>query len=531
MEESYLESFFGGIESRLPQPRAVVTDDVRDLISGLTPKLEAAWELDRRMNQVFAHRFNVLDYLRTDELGLSLIIADLFNPKGNHGQDTSFLQSFLNKLRSEKNCVVDSRWLELKPDRIKVVREKVIEKGRKVDIYIKMECNSGSYCLAIENKPYAGDQPDQVADYLSHLSKEFGKDRFILIYLAPQGELPSESSLKVSERSHWRGRFMTMAYCNESFYLKPVTDSIDSHSRSDYGNANDGNGNDANIEDPDVVFYSNFSLADWFAEYREKCEVDRLRSFLLDAKNFCEKRFGGQMMVDNSERKVVEDFILQDKSHIRTARIIYESFESIRYKICKAIFDSIVREVRVFTRNKGWENPVILVPDSKQRNREVKHYLIALFRENYGCGPGLEGVTKQDGISIFLRTKTQDSMDRWFMGIRIVNREEGKDFENYQTELIEEIYQEVKPLPSRDWERPLKREWWPLNVDMDDEYNSWYTNLPKLVEAYNEQETKDGLVGYYVESLQNLALRSQPIIDKHLNGLDVSERRQRTNTK
>ena len=31
-------------------------------------------------------RFNNLDYLRDDELGLSRIIADLLNPKASHGQ-------------------------------------------------------------------------------------------------------------------------------------------------------------------------------------------------------------------------------------------------------------------------------------------------------------------------------------------------------------------------------------------------------------------------------------------------------------
>ena len=43
-----------------------------------------------------ASRFNVFDYLRDDELGLSRVLADLLDPAGPHGQKTLFLRSFLS---------------------------------------------------------------------------------------------------------------------------------------------------------------------------------------------------------------------------------------------------------------------------------------------------------------------------------------------------------------------------------------------------------------------------------------------------
>ena len=62
----------------------------------LVPRLDSARVLERELDRKLAHRFNVLDYLRDDELGLSRIIADLLNPEKSHGQGTLFLQTLLS---------------------------------------------------------------------------------------------------------------------------------------------------------------------------------------------------------------------------------------------------------------------------------------------------------------------------------------------------------------------------------------------------------------------------------------------------
>ena len=51
---------------------------------------EMARDLERKLGRKLAPRFNNLDYLRDDELGLSRIIADLLNPKASHGQGVLF---------------------------------------------------------------------------------------------------------------------------------------------------------------------------------------------------------------------------------------------------------------------------------------------------------------------------------------------------------------------------------------------------------------------------------------------------------
>ena len=96
--------------------------------------------------------------------------------------------------------------------RAQVIVEYEIENQRRIDIVVRIPGVNGEMsCLAIENKPYAGDQESQVKDYLDYLKQEYA-NRFLLIYLSPAGEGPSEWSLPQREIDRWRGRLVTMPY-------------------------------------------------------------------------------------------------------------------------------------------------------------------------------------------------------------------------------------------------------------------------------------------------------------------------------
>ena len=83
------------------------------------PRLEAVRRVERELDRKTAHRFNVLDYLRQNELGLSRIIADFLNPNAKHGQGTLFLSLFLelDKITNALN------WPDLYKHRITVDTE------------------------------------------------------------------------------------------------------------------------------------------------------------------------------------------------------------------------------------------------------------------------------------------------------------------------------------------------------------------------------------------------------------------------
>lgn len=115
--------------------------------------------------------FNVVDYMRTDELGLSRLIADLLDPWGPHGQGERFLELFI------KECGFEIHEA-LSIDRTEVLTEKTVSTGR-LDILVQVGTSFG---LVIENKPYAIEQIDQLDRYATYLDDNFKACRH-LVYL------------------------------------------------------------------------------------------------------------------------------------------------------------------------------------------------------------------------------------------------------------------------------------------------------------------------------------------------------------
>ena len=139
-----------------------------------------------------APEFCALSYLRTDEYGISRILADLLDPKGSHGQGSSFLKAFLA-----------SHWPEVQPHaacaRIKLesATDRIANSRRRIDI----EVSFGPHAvLGIENKAWgAVEQDNQVSDYLAHLTRKCANHR--LIYLTHADELfPSDKSIIKADR-------------------------------------------------------------------------------------------------------------------------------------------------------------------------------------------------------------------------------------------------------------------------------------------------------------------------------------------
>jgi hypothetical protein len=92
--ESKLESFFHGMQYYLDVSR----------------------EARQALASAVAESFSVFDYLQPDENLLSGIIADLLDPRGNHGQSNTFLACFLQRLialgghlKSGQTCTAQNR--------------------------------------------------------------------------------------------------------------------------------------------------------------------------------------------------------------------------------------------------------------------------------------------------------------------------------------------------------------------------------------------------------------------------------------
>ena len=444
--------------------------DVKGFFDELAPRLETARILDRELDRNLAHRFNVLDYLKTDELGLSRIIADLFNPKASHGQGTLFLRRFLANLKGLKETPDLS---ELDRNQITVETEQW-----KVDITVEINCPDGKYCLAIENKPYARDQENQVKRYLELLEGEYG-NRFLLIYLPPTGEAPASIG-KNELKEKWNSRFAILPYHK-------------SHEE---------------LEDEFNEFRLSHSLADWLGECRRNCDVERLRWFLRDAETFCKRKFGGLAMTTDNETKAVEKYVLLDSEKWKTAGVVYESWAGIRNKVCKEFLQRLCSAIEQKARaNSNLEKFADdrKIEHSYDGERKYKNWL-CLYRN---CWAQYEQGDRSisDGRTVIVLQNDERGPNGWCIGVSSPIAEDKMEPEEKERRL--RLNKELNGIPPSN-EGPDS--YWPWWNWVEEDKRNWDSLVPEL---HQENEDNGGkITSYFVDRFIEIAEKAVPIVDK-----------------
>ena len=157
--------------------------------------------------------FSILDRERKEVTTHSAIIAELLNPHGSHGQETSFLKLFLGqlleKLQEDQKAQLEQlrekleqiQKDELDKFKVEVETPKKNKKGDelgRIDILIESHgLKSGDVCIVIENKIDAEDQERQLGRYYEY-ALDTGKEPGV-IYLTLEGGEPKEKTLYGSE--------------------------------------------------------------------------------------------------------------------------------------------------------------------------------------------------------------------------------------------------------------------------------------------------------------------------------------------
>lgn len=164
-------------------------NSIKELLSQLLPLHHAEQERLKKEKEE-GKCFNVFSALNmcSDEVRLhSRLLATLLNPKANHGLENEFLKSFLIALG-------------LPEDYITYCKEQIVERpigevtettGGRIDIILE----DRGHAVIIENKIYAGDQPNQLLRYHNYGIKTLGENNFKLVYLTLHGSEPSPDSL------------------------------------------------------------------------------------------------------------------------------------------------------------------------------------------------------------------------------------------------------------------------------------------------------------------------------------------------
>ena len=166
-----------------------MSNSIKELLSKLSDMHNA--EQDRlQKEEKEGENFNVFSALNmcSDEMRLhSRLLATLFNPKANHGLENEFLKSFLTALGLPEDYITHCKEQIVE----RLIGEVTETNGGRIDIILE----DRGHAVIIENKIYAGDQPNQLLRYHNYGVKTFGENNFKLVYLTLYGSDPSPYSL------------------------------------------------------------------------------------------------------------------------------------------------------------------------------------------------------------------------------------------------------------------------------------------------------------------------------------------------
>lgn len=163
--------------------------NLSELVSLLTHI--SVWDkLDRQVKEhhqsKVAPDFRLFNFFRVDEMALSRCLAFLLNPQGAHGQGKLFLSRFIKLL--PENVMFQAS------DDVRIRTEYTLPDSRRLDLLLT-QSNSA---IAIENKPWAEDQPRQLHDYAHWMNGRYFNNHWLLVYLCnndiSEYSLPANSS-------------------------------------------------------------------------------------------------------------------------------------------------------------------------------------------------------------------------------------------------------------------------------------------------------------------------------------------------
>lgn len=304
------------------------------LLKNVSQELKILETARSRYAKQLAPDFSVFNYISTDEMMLSRIIADLLDPNGDHSQGDIFLKLFLSQLSNA------SIYENLALQQAKICTEAVTFRNdtqRRMDIYLQIpyKSSTNSFGICIENKPYAADQPKQFTDYADEMSQRHTDNQWHIVYLTGYGNDPSNNSVDTALLEKWnqKQRFTSITY-------------------------------------PD--------LTEWLNQCKMACQNERVHSFLNAFNTFITKQFLG--IEDMSEPKQIIDIVLKNQDSLQAALTISTYLNNIKSKLMELLSQQLHAECQ----KRDWEiKDCNLIDSNAYSGFEVK---FSKNLENYGVG-------------------------------------------------------------------------------------------------------------------------------------------------
>ena len=175
----------------------------KDIINQLNDLVQESDFIE--LNKLLQSKFNLFQLLNieTKEIYYSKILGWLLNPQENHKLGDIFLREFLKTLirNNERSNYFHDMQIEyididcIPLDNVKVSVEKPILSEKRLDIYIQISSliDDENWILAIENKIYSKESPNQTKNYAKELFKKYPdkKIKKICVFLTRSGKEPS----------------------------------------------------------------------------------------------------------------------------------------------------------------------------------------------------------------------------------------------------------------------------------------------------------------------------------------------------
>lgn len=280
----------------------IKVDHIEYFLNKISIEMKVLQTSRQRYANQLAPDFSVFNYIHTDEIMLSRIIADLLNPDGQHAQGTHFLKLFLKMLSCEK--IIDQFDLNTAKVQTEVSTYK-IKLQRRMDIYIQAKnFDQHSVGICIENKPFAVDQPNQLHDYADEMEQRH-PDHWHIIYLCDKSLEPSNISVSTNTLQDWKNK-------------KKFT----------------------TIEYPQLI--------EWLSDCKSICQNERVTTFITAFIHYISQTFLG--IQDMSESKYIVDLILKDEKSLEAALCVEHQLHIAKSNLMQTLNQQMIH----LCSTRGW---------------------------------------------------------------------------------------------------------------------------------------------------------------------------------
>jgi hypothetical protein len=293
------------LNGQLCEPPAIAP--LAELLKELKPSLQKAERQWQHIAATDAPDFRAVSVISPNENRLSKVIAELLNPKGTHGQGALFLKLFLETLKK-----LDLSGVEKARVRCECCTYTIARQKRRIDILV--EGQNAAWGIGIENKPWAGEQDMQLADYATDLTNRYGRN-FALLRLAGYESDPTSMDAQTCQQLSAEGQFCTWLYHGQFF--------------------------------------------DWLNQCHERCQSARVKNFIDELRRYIAVEFGNQPtdsrnFMNQQLFPAVDQALAGNPEKIRAYAHAADVLPALRQKWVMELFDRVEKRSKQ-NLGRGWK--------------------------------------------------------------------------------------------------------------------------------------------------------------------------------